>query len=208
MSSPPSLPLLLASTSPGRRAIFEQAGLYVEVAAPTCDEDAITARGPGALALARARAKAESLANDAMIVIGADQVCHLGHRIFRKPRDEADHLAQLRALRGRTHTLCNGVSVLAPGRREDWITRVRVRLRADLSDDELGDYVDSGDARGCAGGYRLEGPGARLVERVQGDSFAVVGLPLLEVLTVLRRLGWRPAPISHKPRLPLQGQHP
>lgn len=208
MPTPAPLPLLLASSSPWRRALFEQAGIAVACAEPRCDEARIVAPSPGALALARARAKADSLAHPAAIVIGADQVCHLGRRVFHKPRDADDHRAQLRALRGRTHTLANGVSVVAPTARVDWITRVRVALRADLGDDEIDDYVASGDARGCAGGYRLEGPGARLVASVRGDAFAVVGLPLLEVVTVLRNLGWRPAPLSHKPTLPLQGQHP
>ncbi len=205
-SPPPTL--VLASTSAGRRALFAAAGIEVSAEAPTCDEASINGTNPAETAQARGVAKAESLARPGAIVIGADQVCHLDGRVFSKPRDAADHRIQLRALRGRTHTLSNGVAVVHEGGTESWITDVRVTLRDDLGDDEIDDYVASGEARDCAGGYRVEGLGARLISRVDGDQFAVVGLPLFEVITVLRRLGWRPAPLSHKPGLPLQGQHP
>ncbi len=199
--------LVLASTSAGRRALFEAAGIEVSAEAPTCDEASIIGENPPATAQARGLGKALSLARDGAIVIGADQVCHLHGRVFSKPRDATDHRTQLRALRGQTHTLSNGVAVVHDGGVQAWTTDVHVTLRDDLGDDEIDDYVACGEARDCAGGYRVEGLGARLLARVDGDQFAVVGLPLFEVITVLRRLGWRPAPLSHKPGLPLQGQH-
>lgn len=195
--------LVLASASTGRRALFTAAGIVVSAEAPQCDESSITGPNPAATARARAVAKAGSLARAGAIVIGADQVCHLDGRIFSKPADAAEHRTQLRALRGRTHTLSNGVAVLHDGGEESWVTDVQVTLRDDLSDEEIDDYVAAGESRDCAGGYRVEAHGARLISRVDGDQFAVVGLPLFEVITVLRRLGWRPAPLSHKPALPL-----
>ncbi len=182
---------MLASSSPWRKALCEQVGLAVDARAPQCDEARIVGGAPAALALARARAKAESLRVPHSIVIGADQVCHLGDRVFHKPADREEHRSQLRALRGQTHRLSDGVVILAPHGREEFVVHADVTLRADLTDQELDDYVDSGDALGCAGGYRAEGPGAWLVERIVGDGFTVVGLPLYDVLAALRRLGWQ-----------------
>jgi septum formation protein len=93
--------------------------------------------------------------------------------------------------------LSDGVVVLAPGGREELVVHADVTLRADLSDEEIDAYVASGDAAGCAGGYRAEGPGALLIDHIDGDSFTVVGLPLYAVLSALRRLGWRPRPARH-----------
>ena len=187
--SPPTL--VLASSSPWRRALCEQVGLSVVAMAPRCDEERITAADPVSLALARARAKAESLAQEGTVVIGADQVCHRGERVFHKPKDHAEHRAQLRELRGRTHRLTDGVVILGPGGADELVVFADVTLRADLTDDEIERYVASGDAEGCAGGYRAEGPGAWLVDRIVGDGFTVVGLPLYEVLRTLRLRGWR-----------------
>ena len=155
------------------------------------DEAGIVASDPAALALARARAKADSLSAADCVVIGADQVCHLDGRVYGKPKSDKEHRDQLRALRGHTHTLSNGVSVVAPHARFDDVVSVRVTLRADITDDEIETYVASGDARGCAGGYRAEGRGAWLIERIDGDGFAVMGLPIYNVLTTLKALGWR-----------------
>lgn len=199
-----SLPtLILASSSPWRRGLCEQVGLHLEAMAPTCVEEDITAADPVSLALARARAKADSLARPDAIVIGADQVCHLGDRVFHKPVDGTEHRAQLRALRGRTHRLTDGVALVGPGWREEWTVFADVTLRDDLTDAEINAYVDSGDAAGCAGGYRAEGPGAWLVDRIDGDSFTVVGLPIYHVLRALRRRGW-PMPSARliSPALP------
>ena len=185
------LRLLLASTSPWRRQICAQVGLDLEAVDPRVDEASIVHSDPVVLALTRARAKADSLAAPDCVVIGADQVCHLDGRMYGKPESDEEHRDQLRALRGRTHTLSDGVSVVAPHARFDEVVSVRVTLRADLSDEEIEAYVASGDARGCAGGYRAEGRGAWLIERIDGDAFAVMGLPIYSVLTTLRALGWR-----------------
>ncbi len=198
---PPSasgLRLVLASASPWRRQICAQVGLDVEGITPPVDEASIVADDPVALALARARGKADSLAGPDRVVIGSDQVCHLDGVVYGKPENDVVHRAQLRALRGRTHALVDGVSIVAPHARFDSVVTVRVTLRADLSDDEIDAYVASGDARGCAGGYRVEGPGAWLIAEIEGDWFAVVGLPIFHVLTTLRALGWRPAASQHR----------
>lgn len=194
-----SLRLVLASTSPWRRALCAQVGLAVEVCAPAVDEDTLHADDPVELACLRARAKADSVAGPGVVVIGSDQVVHLDGRVYGKPRSPSEHLAQLRALRGRVHTLTDGVSVVAPHGRRDFAVHARVALRADLHDAELDAYVASGDATGCAGGYRAEGPGAWLVDHVDGDWFTVVGLPMYRLLGELRSLGWQPTASRHTP---------
>jgi len=178
-------------------------GLPVEVAAPTVDEASIHDADPVRLAVRRARGKADSVAGPGRLVIGSDQVVHLDGRVFGKPRDAAAHLAQLRALRGRTHQLTDGVAVVGEGTATEFAVHAHVTLRADLGDDELAAYVASGDAAGCAGGYRVEGPGAWLVERIDGDWFTVVGLPVYQTLSALRGQGWRPPLWRHTtPPLP------
>ena len=165
--------------------------------APMVDESTILDDDPVALACARARAKADSVARADCVVIASDQVIHLGSELFGKPASAAAHLAQLQSLRGRTHVLTDGVSVVTPTARRDFFVQARVTLRGDLSDDELAAYVATEDGRGCAGGYRAEGPGAWLIEKVEGDWFTVVGLPVYQVLDALRSLGWRPEADRH-----------
>ncbi len=170
-----------------------QVGLEVEALAPPVDEASILADTPEGLALARARGKAESLVGPDRVVIGSDQVVHLDGVTYGKPRSPEEHRAQLAALRGRTHALTDGVVIVAPHARVAFLVTAYVTLRADVSDAEIAAYVASEDASGCAGGYRVEGPGAWLVDHVDGDWFTVVGLPIYRVLGELRALGWTPA---------------
>jgi septum formation protein len=162
--------------------------------APGVDEERITAADPVALACARAVAKAWAVDLNDSIVIGADQVAHLDGAPFGKPRDPADHRERLRALRGRAHTLSSAVCVRGPVGTAPLETvlveHARVHIRADLTDAEIDAYVADGEGAGCAGGYAVEGLGGQLLERVEGDLFTVIGLPVLQVLPVLRRHGW------------------
>ncbi|MSQ00689.1 MAG: septum formation protein Maf [Myxococcales bacterium] len=205
LSPPAGLRLLLASTSPWRLAICAQVGLDVDAVSPLVDEATILDDDPVALASARARAKADSVAAPDCVVIASDQVIHLGSTLFGKPADAGAHLAQLQALRGRTHVLTDGVSVVTPTARRDFVVQARVTLRADLTDEELSEYVATEDGRNCAGGYRAEGPGAWLIDKVEGDWFTVVGLPVYQVLDALRSLGWRRRADWHIKRPPPHG---
>lgn len=186
--------LILASESPWRRELLERAGVPCEGRAHTVDEYALVEADPVVRARELALAKARSLADATdSWVLGADQVCHLDGHIFHKPVDADDHLDQLRALRGRTHELVTGVALVGPGVEEVFDERTRITLR-ELGDDELRAYLATGEGGGCAGGYQVEGQGAQLIERVDGDWFNVVGLPVLRVVSVLRSHGWRPWP--------------
>jgi septum formation protein len=185
--------VILASSSRWRAALLEEVGLSCEVVVPGVDEAAITADTPVQTAICRAIAKAESVAQDHpdAVVIGADQVIHLDGQTIGKPADAADWLAQLQALRGRTHQLSTAVAIVASGQTEHFHVDTLVSFRSDLTDAELRAYVAHGEARGCAGGYMVEKRGAWLVERIDGDWLNVVGMPVLELITRLRARGWR-----------------
>jgi septum formation protein len=186
--------VILASTSPWRLDLLRKAGVVCEGRAPGVDEARVTADDPVALACARAVAKARAVEVAGAIVIGADQVAHIDGVPFGKPRDPDDHRARLRALRGRAHVLSSAVCVRGPDgsepRETTLVEHARVHVRADLSDAEIDAYVAHGEGAGCAGGYAIEGLGGQLMDRVEGDLFTVIGLPVLQVLPVLRRYGW------------------
>jgi septum formation protein len=173
--------------------MLEEAGLFCEAFDPGVDETAIQANGPVALAQARALAKAIAVAArypDALVV-GADQVAFVGDQVFGKPKNPADHLARLKQLRSRPHTLVTGVALVGPGVSTQFYEETTIHFRGDLTDGELQSYVDGGEGEFCAGGYRVEALGAWLIERVEGDWSNVIGLPILRLISALRDLGWR-----------------
>jgi septum formation protein len=187
-------PLVLASASTWRLGLLTAAGIPARAVPAPIDEQAIQRADPVALAQARAMAKALAVAAlcPGSWVVGADQVVHLDGASIGKPRDPADWLGRLRALRGRTHALTTAVALVAPdGGVEAFEEHSAVRFRADLSDEDLLAYVSFGEAAGCAGGYMVEGRGAWLVEAVGGDWSNVVGLPVFSLIGRLRARGWR-----------------
>lgn len=187
-----SPPVVLASTSPARLALLRAAGVRCEGRAPGVDESLLLAEDPVGLARIRAAAKAAAVHAPDAVVIGADQVAHLDGEAFGKPLDPDDHRRRLRQLRGRTHTLSTAVTLFHGAARVDLVRHTHLRFRADVSDAEIDAYVATGEGSGCAGGYAAEGLGAQLIESIEGDYFNVLGLPLLDVVGELRRLGWRP----------------
>jgi len=178
--------------------MLESAGLRVRAVPSTVDERRIEedlgSSDPLEVASALARAKAHAVAADLpeQVVLGADQVLWDGASVIGKPSDPAAHLERLKALRGRTHDLFTAWCLIAPqvGERNG-LTRTRLTVRADLHDAELEAYVATGEGSGCAGGYAIEGHGAWLFERVEGDWNNIIGLPLFDVLSALRDLGVR-----------------
>jgi len=190
--------LVLASTSPMRRQLLEAAGFRPEVVPSAVDEGACVVEDPVERVAALARAKAEAVARsypvgEGFVVIGADQVVfdpEVGEA-WGKPPSAAVHLERLRAMRGRTHHLVTAWAVISSAGTRCGCDLTRLTLRSDLDDAELSAYVDTGEARYCAGGYAAEGHGMFLFERIDGDWSNVMGLPMGSVLTVLRDLGWR-----------------
>jgi septum formation protein len=182
--------------------MLRAAGLEFETETPRLDEEALKAGlraeglGPREQADALAEAKALSVSSRrSELVIGADQILASGQGAFDKPRDRAEAKAQLAALRGRTHTLFTAAVVARDGA-PIWrcIDAPRLTMRA-FSDVFLDAYLDRAGAEALesVGAYRLEGLGAQLFERVEGDFFSVLGLPLLPLLAFLRLHGAAPA---------------
>ena len=186
MSAPPAPPLLLASTSPQRRAILEQLGLPFDVVAPRYVEDDRPGADPAELVREHARGKARSVAADAgdRPVLGVDTVVVCGGRAWGKPRDAEDAAEMLDALGGATHEVVSGLCLITPGWEvvEDEVTRVTFRP---LTPRDLAAYVASGEWKGRAGGYAIQGRGAALVERIEGDYLNVVGLPAALLVRLL-----------------------
>lgn len=186
--------LVLASGSVWRQKVLESAGVRCEALASGVDEEAVTLRDPCELARTLARLKAQAVAarRPGALVIGADQVAHMAGECFGKPKGPEDHLARLKRLRGRTHELVTGVCIVGPESEDIFDVRTKVRFRSDLTDGDLKAYVASGEGAGSAGGYEAEHRGAVLIDRIEGDWFNVIGLPLYRVLPVLRERGWNP----------------
>ncbi len=191
-------PLVLASKSAIRHAILRDAGLPVEVRPADIDERAIeqrgTARDAGEVAalLAREKARTIGLRLAGRLVLGADQTLALGERRFSKPAHRAAAREQLAALRGRTHELHTAIALV----REDMVLfehreTARLTMRA-FSDRFLDAYLDAvgADAAASVGGYQLEKAGIQLFERIEGDHFVILGLPLVALLQYFRQAGW------------------
>jgi septum formation protein len=178
MSEPPAPPLLLASTSPQRRAILEQLGIPFEVVAPCYEEHDPPDADPVELVRAHAQGKARSVAAvaEGRPVLGVDTTVVLGARVYAKPVDAADAERMLGELSGRTHTVVSGLCLLTAAWEVVETEATSVSFRA-VSSRDLAAYVAGGEWSGRAGGYAIQGRGAALVERIEGDYLNVVGLP-------------------------------
>jgi septum formation protein len=190
-------PLVLASKSEIRRALLADAGIPVDVSPADIDERGIeeraATRDAGAIALVLARAKAQAIAArlPGRLVLGADQTLALGERRFSKPADRAAARDQLKALRGQTHELHTAVALARDGAVAFEHHEVaRLTMRA-FSDGFLESYLDAmgGMVTASVGGYQLEKAGVQLFERIDGDHFVILGLPLGALLAYLRRAG-------------------
>ena len=187
MSAPPAPPLLLASTSPQRRAILEQLGVPFEAVAPTFEEDDEADAPAVELVREHARGKARSVAGQAapgQPVLGVDTTVVLDGRVFGKPADAGDAERMLERLGGRTHAVVSGLCLLTPGWEEVVDATTDVTFRP-LAPRDLAWYVALGEWAGRAGGYAIQGRGAALVERIDGDYLNVVGLPAAALVRLL-----------------------
>lgn len=186
MSRPPAPPLLLASTSPQRRAILEQLGVPFEAVAPRYEEHDPPDADPVALVRAHARGKAESVSGEAgdRPVLGVDTTVVCRGRVYAKPGSAEEAVEMLDALGGEEHRVVSGLCLVTPGWEELHHAVTRVRFRP-LSPRELAHYVGSGEWEGRAGGYAIQGLGAALVESVAGDYLNVVGLPAALLVCLL-----------------------
>jgi septum formation protein len=182
-----------------RRTLLEAAGIPVDVVPADIDERSAAPAGAGgasaaAMLLARAKALAVAEARPGRIVLGADQTLALGNLQLHKPEGRAGAARQLRMLRGRSHALHSAVA-LARGEEVLFahVATATLTMR-NFSDDFLARYLDAAgdDVLASVGAYQLEGKGSQLFERIDGDYFTVLGLPLLPLLEFFRREGLLP----------------
>jgi septum formation protein len=176
--------LVLASTSPQRRAILEQLRIPFTVVAPHYVEHDPPDADPVTLVRAHAEGKARSVHADASVTLGVDTTVQLDDRVYGKPSDREDAREMLLELAGRTHLVLSGLCLLGEGFAlvEHEVTRVTFRV---LSGAEVEAYLGSGEWSGRAGGYAIQGLGARLVAGIEGDYLNVVGLPATVLVDAL-----------------------
>ena len=196
-------PIILASSSEIRATLLRNAGVPFTTEKPRVDEEMIRASleaeeaSPRDIAdfLAEAKARKVSLKANGAMVIGCDQVLDFDGSVMSKPVDPSECLAQLTALRGKTHRLLSAAVIYKDGE-PIWrhVGVVRLTMR-EFSDDYLRDYVDRNweSIRWSVGGYKLEEEGVRLMSRIEGDYFNVLGLPMIELLNYLTVRGALPA---------------
>lgn len=194
-----TVPLILASSSPFRRMLMNNAGLQFEAIPANIDERAIEAplekngASPDAVALVLAKAKAKEVSDrfPGSLVIGSDQTMSLGDRVFHKPKTMADAENHLRSLSAQTHRL-NSAIALALNGDIIWehMSHAALTMRA-LSNEFITRHVNrvGEKALSSVGAYQLEGEGIQLFSKIDGDYFTIVGLPMLPLLEKLRELG-------------------
>jgi septum formation protein len=180
--------LVLASTSPRRRQLLEMLGITVVVQPSNIPEERQSGESPAAYSVRLARAKASHVTGD--LVLGADTIVVLGREILEKPRDQPHAMEILRKLQGQTHEVVTSVALKSGDllRHRTDITRVTFRPADDAA---LQAYVATGEPMDKAGAYGIQGYGAVLIERVEGDFFGVMGLPIRLVLDLLAEAGYR-----------------
>ena len=188
--------LVLASTSPYRRELLERLGLPFEAAAPRFDEQIDQGSAPEELVKNLALGKALSLADDFpdAVIIGSDQVFVVAGEIVGKPGSAEKAFEQLKRMSGASHTFFTGLAVVdtASGTKLTTCVPFTVTLRS-LADDEIRNYIRRENPLNCAGSFMIEGLGIALMEKLEGKDFtSLIGLPLIQLITLLRQLGINP----------------
>ena len=182
--------LVLASQSPRRAQLLRMLGLTFDIIPAAVDETYHAGEEPAAHARRLAREKAEWIARvhpDA-VVIGSDTVVVVDGDVLGKPVDAADAVRMLLRLQGRTHLVATGIAVMRDGAARDDVERVVVRFRP-FDGAFAAAYVSTGEPMDKAGAYGIQGYGAALVEAIEGDYFAVMGLPIARLILLLQQIG-------------------
>ncbi len=184
--------LILASQSPRRAELLRRLGLEFEVRPAEIDESYVDHEMPAAHAERLAREKAFAIAHTepGAVVIGSDTIVVVGSNVLGKPRDEQEAVEMLLRLSGREHQVHTGVAVAMDRQVESDLQRVSVRFR-NLDRRACEEYVATGEPLDKAGAYGIQGFGSALVESIEGDYFAVMGLPVVCTLELIERFGWR-----------------
>ena len=195
-SPPTSRLILLASRSPQRRALLTAAGIAHRVVASRYSEDDIAGLAPPEIVAQHAAAKARDVAErsgipDGGAVLGADTAVVRGEWVLGKPADRAEARQMLGALSGQRHTVATAVCLVTAAGEHRFVEEALVWFRP-FGDDHLEWYLEQGEWHGRAGAYAIQGSGASLVERIEGDFNTVVGLPVARLITLLQAVGLAP----------------
>jgi septum formation protein len=182
----------LASASPRRRELLTLIGIAHRVRPADVDETIHPSEAPAVYAERLAREKAEAVAanDDAEITIGADTIVVIDDLVLGKPRDRTEAAAMLRTLSGRTHTVYTAVAVRRGAHMVSAVEHVAVTFRP-LTDAAIASYIETGEPMDKAGAYGIQGFGATVVHRIDGDYFAVMGLALGTLVALLEQVGVR-----------------
>jgi septum formation protein len=189
-NTPP--PIVLASQSPRRAELIARLGLDFDVQPADIDESYRPGETPPEHAERLAREKAERVArtHPHALVIGSDTIVVIDGDVLGKPKSPEQAVEMLMRLSARDHEVCTGVAVAMDGRVESGLERVRVRFRT-LDRHACDEYVATGEPMDKAGAYGIQGFGSAIVESIEGDYFAVMGLPVVRMLGLIERFGWR-----------------
>lgn len=184
--------VVLASASPRRRELLNLIGIPHDVRPANVDETMRPREAPRRHAerLAREKASAIAVRDPNLITIGADTVVVINRKVLGKPADAEDAARMLGMLSGREHTVITAVAVSRGRELRSAIEEVRVKVRR-LSDEEIEAYIATGEPMDKAGAYGIQGFGATIVERIEGDYFSVMGLPLVRLVGLMRDVGVR-----------------
>jgi septum formation protein len=180
--------VVLASSSPRRRELLRLIGIEHEVRPADIDERYLPHESPRGHAERLAREKALAIHQDGAVTIGSDTIVVVDGDVLGKPRDRVHAADMLHRLSGRTHTVMTGVAVCWKDQIASGLEEVEVGFRA-LTPREIERYIDTGEPMDKAGAYGIQGFGATIVERVDGDYFAVMGLALNRLVALCRSLG-------------------
>ena len=184
--------MVLASSSPRRRQLLDLIGIAHEVRPANIDETMRPREAPRRHAerLAREKASAIAMRDPDLITIGADTIVVVNRKVLGKPKDPDDAARMLTLLSGREHMVITAVAVSRGRKLRSAVEEVRVRFRR-LREDEIDAYIATGEPMDKAGAYGIQGYGATIVERIEGDYFAVMGLPVVRLIGLLRDVGVR-----------------
>ncbi|MBQ7196612.1 MAG: septum formation inhibitor Maf [Synergistaceae bacterium] len=179
--------IILASGSPRRRELLKDIGLEFEIYKPDVDESKLENELPQDLCLRLSRLKAKSGAEKfpGSIIIAADTIVVIDKKILGKPHDREDAFRMLKTLQGREHEVITGVSVALNEKIFSHAEHTTVKFIS-MTDDEIREYVSTGECDDKAGAYAIQGKGATLIEGINGDYFNVVGLPLCSLTKILK----------------------
>ena len=179
--------IILASQSPRRKELLSMCGFEFEIRPADVDETLPENISPKEAVCYLSKIKAEALKDEENIVIGADTVVALNGEILGKPRDDNDAFNMLKMLSGKTHSVYTGVTLASKKKTITFYEETKVTFYP-ISDDEIKDYIKTGEPKDKAGAYGIQGLGGLLVEKIEGDYNNVVGLPVAKLSRKIKEL--------------------